>query len=171
MADGKGWPVVMKLAVPPNADYHSGASLIVQGDTLAAVQAQIDEYMGEEVGATLIRDVFNYNLPAAVTRALQLDGKKSGEEEPAKKPAPKKKAPAKKKTTTRTAGARKGSAGGAGSSASTDGATDTSSASDDEPASANLLAVLAKKKGVEINELGELTTAQAKAALKEAKSK
>jgi hypothetical protein len=77
--DGKGFGAILKLAVPPAAEYHSGASLILQGDTIAELQAKVDEYVGEEVGATLIRDVIQFNLTKPVERALQ------PEPEPAKK--------------------------------------------------------------------------------------
>ena len=70
----EGYPVIVKLAVPPDADYHSGASLILQGDSLADVSATIGDFVGEsEVGETIVRDIVEFNLKSAVARTLSGD--------------------------------------------------------------------------------------------------
>lgn len=72
-----GYPVIAKLAAPPNGDYHSGASLIFQGNSIAEVAGLIGEAVGEaEVGKTIVEDIVAYNLSPAVARSLRGDAPK-----------------------------------------------------------------------------------------------
>jgi hypothetical protein len=143
MADGKGFGAILKLAVPPSAEYHSGASLILQGDSLAEVQGLVDEYVGEEVGATLIRDIVQFNLPGAVGRALQGESAAEADEKPKRASGTRRKASEPEEAAQPVTG--------------------------DSPASEVLLKTVAKKTGKDIDELKGLTTEQAKTLLKEAK--
>lgn len=41
MADGKGYNVIVKINLPPEKQYHSGHSLIVQGDSAGEVETSL----------------------------------------------------------------------------------------------------------------------------------
>ena len=134
----EGYPVIVKLAVPPDADYHSGASLILQGDSLADVSATIGDFVGEaEVGETIVRDIVEFNLKGAVARSLSGDA-------PAPEPAATVEVPADAPVVT-TSKVGEGAPG------------------DDEPASEALLKVVAKKTGQEVS---DITKAEALALIK-----
>lgn len=54
MADGKGWPVVMKINLPPEEQYHSGHSLLIQGDSVDEVKERLAPLAGGEAQAEFV---------------------------------------------------------------------------------------------------------------------
>jgi len=76
MADGKGYPVVVKLNLPPEKQYHSGHSIIVQGDTPAEVAKLLDGVSGTEGhGVVILAQFAEFALQggaAAVLKAAPL---------------------------------------------------------------------------------------------------
>jgi hypothetical protein len=127
------FPVIVKIALPPRKQYQSGASLIVQGESVGDVEKTLDELCGTEGNGKVI-------LAAFAQEALE-----GGVETVLSKP------------TTTAAPAQ-------APAAENDG-------DEDPPASDNLLKVLAKKTGADLDALKAegLTTSAAKTRLKEAK--
>lgn len=155
MSDGKGWPVVVKLNLPPVAQFASGNSVIIQGDNGDEVAAGVDSLTGVEGHGRLI-------LAAIVEKALaQAVEVTLGAPEPAKPTAEQKKAAAVSK-------AMKAKADKAAAETHDAKAENLARpvSSGEEMAAPALLKVVASKTGKTVEELGALTKAQAKSLLK-----
>jgi len=85
MAEEKaGYPVIVKINLPPEQQYHSGHSLIVQGNTVAEVSERLQALVpGAQpgVGDTIIRRFTEFALLGAVKTELKAE--QSGPVEPA----------------------------------------------------------------------------------------
>lgn len=129
--DKKGFNLILKVNLPPEKEYHSGHSLMVQADTPAQLRTLLAAVVGGEDQAQFVLARFGeFLLQGGVVQALEpKEEPKKGTEMPTPPAAPK----------------------GGGDQAS--------------PA---LLKVAAKKSGKTVEELGPLTTAEAKQIIKEA---
>lgn len=72
MAEGKGFAVIAKINLPPEQDYHSGHSLIVQGDTASDVEKAFDELIGGEgTGKVVLARFAEFALKGGVEETLK----------------------------------------------------------------------------------------------------
>lgn len=55
---GKGYPVIVKISLPPNKQYQSGSSLLIQGDSLGEVEKSLDELCGTEGNGKVVLAAF-----------------------------------------------------------------------------------------------------------------
>lgn len=141
MAEGKGYEAILKINLPPEADYHSGHSLILQGDTVEGVEKHLDTLIGGEgTGKVVLARFAEYALKGGVVEVLL----------PTKTAGPAENAPA---TATSTSAKKP-----AGSASTSEG-----------EASPALKAAAAKKVGKTVDELGSITTSEAKRLMKEGK--
>lgn len=46
MTDSRGYRIIVKLNLPPQANYHSGHSLIIQGDSVDEIRDMLNELAG-----------------------------------------------------------------------------------------------------------------------------
>jgi hypothetical protein len=134
---GDGWKVVMKINLPPEKQYHSGHSLLLQGDTAEEIVASLVGFGASEEQAEFIG--LRFIEYAAVGAAKQALGQPAQTLEAA---------PEVKRTDSPPA--QPGS----------------EAAVSDDLASPAVLKAVAKKTGKSVEELGAMTKAQAKAALK-----
>ena len=115
---------IMKLNLPPEKQYHSGHSLIVQGDTLREIEESLAEKVGEGRAVLIIEQFFENVTLGAVKDGLG--------------------------TPTETAEEPKASADGAESTTSTHGAPATSKpASDDDGTPSRAQVILAMGLGID----------------------
>jgi hypothetical protein len=132
-----GYPVIVKINLPPEKQYHSGHSMIVQGTSPEAVAGELQALVPdaqEGVGWSILRRFAEYALLGVVKAELG-----------ATEAAP------------------------VGDDTSRSSATESSAPDSDPPASANLLKAAAKKSGKTVEELGSITTSEAKRLIKEGK--
>ena len=130
----EGYKVILKVNLPPREQYHSGASLILQGDTTADVAALVDSVTGAEGnGELILRRLVESELGEAANAKLKAA---LGTASTGRPPAP---------------------AGADGDSTSSDGATSTSSPSSGDAPSQTLLKAAAKKSGKDVSELEGLS--------------
>ena len=54
----KGYPVIVKISLPPNKQYQSGSSLLIQGDSLGEVETTLDELCGTEGNGKVVLAAF-----------------------------------------------------------------------------------------------------------------
>ena len=120
----KGFRTILKLNLPPEKQFHSGHSLIVQGDTVQEVKLLLAEQVGEERAGFILQQFFENLLLGALQDALGVDPPATGTAS-GSTPAPE-------------------DAGGSGTS--TAGATDTSKGSSADLSPMEKAKQLAKKK-------------------------
>lgn len=78
MADG--YEVIVKINLPPEKQYHSGHSVIVQGHTVEEVEKHLDVLAGHEGNGKVILARFGeYALQEGVKAVLSKDGGAEGE--------------------------------------------------------------------------------------------
>lgn len=150
MAEGKGYQVIVKISLPPEANYHSGHSLIVQGDTAVEVEHQLGRIIEPVVAESTAALYENVKDQARFILMRFIEFAQQG---------------AVKATLTPPSGE---------TPATPAAAPDPSGGADDlavaavppDLASAAVLKAVAKKTGKSVEELGELTKAQAQALLK-----
>lgn len=146
MADGKGYPVVVKLNLPPEKQYHSGHSIIVQGDTPAEVAALLDGVSGTPGhGVVILAQFAEFAIKGGAAAVLKNAGAGGTQGE---------------------ALSEAGSTGGSNPSSSAPAPVTTDP---DSPASDALIAVAAKKSGKAVDELKGISTKEAKALIAAAK--
>lgn len=149
MADGKGFQVIVKINLPPEQQYHSGHSLIVQADTPGEVQdliadaielngAQVDNI--QDQAHFILTRFIEFAQQGAVQASLAVP-QPSGVEQ-------------------RADGVRPAGPG------DTDSPPVVTGSTPDDLASPALLKVVAKKTNTPLEELEGYTTEAAKALLK-----
>ena len=144
----KGYKLVLKINLPPEVQYHSGHSLLVQGDSGGEVQHALAELIAgpEASGKDLlnVQDQARFILLRFVEYAQQRAVEAGLKQEVPTQGT---------STATGTEMPQPPAAPGQA----------------DGKASAALLKVVAKKTGKSVEELGELTTARAKEIIQEGK--
>lgn len=58
MADSRGYKVIVKINLPPQANYHSGHSLIIQGDSVDEVRGMLKELAGRNGSGERLLNAF-----------------------------------------------------------------------------------------------------------------
>ena len=140
----KGYRLVLKINLPPEQQYHSGHSLLVQGDTVGEVQQTLATLIAGPDAAD--KDLYNVQDQARFILLRFIEYAQQGAVKAVLKDAPDP---------------------GPGTEMPTPPAAPTKSATG--KASAALLKVAAKKLGKTVQELGSLTTAEAKKIIQEGK--
>lgn len=143
--------VIVKINLPPEANYHSGHSIIVQGESAGEVAVLLQGLVPEAkdgIGGTILRRFVEYALLGAVKAELGATEEPSGlvglvAPSVAGAQTPRPAQPAAARPPAPVAGEQK--------------------------ASEAILTVLAKKTGKSVEELGSLTDLEAKGLLKGAK--
>lgn len=84
MSEERGFKAILKLNLPPAVQYHSGHSLILQGDTIGELKELLAEEVGEDQAAFIVASFFENVLLGGVKDALGV----KHEAEAKVKPAP-----------------------------------------------------------------------------------
>lgn len=149
----EGYPFIVKLNLPPEAQYASGHSLIVQGETPEAVAEQLTSIneLPDTVGKSVILRFLEHGLLGVARDALAKEkavqsATIAAEKKAAKAAGSEEKAPATAKKPSDSA---------------------PKSAKGESEASPALKKAVAKKTGKALEELEGLTTKQAQALMKE----
>jgi hypothetical protein len=161
MSEERGYRVIVKLNLPPVAQYASGNSVILQGDTVAEVKQLIAQVAGvedAEVGQTVLNHFGEAALKQAVVDTIKRDKAQAAAVRKSKRAV---------ETTKDPTASEEANTGEAQEQAPA--TSSEAPPSSDPPASEALMKVLAKKSGKSPEELGELTTSAAKALLAELK--
>jgi len=143
MADGKGFGLVLKINLPPEEQYHSGHSLLVQGDTSAEIEERLGRIIEPPSGTETLSDNARDQARFILLRFIEF---------------------AQQGAVQASLAAPQASEAGGSGDEPTRTAVTASPASDDM-ASLALLKVVAKKTGTPLEELEGTTTEAAKALL------
>jgi hypothetical protein len=168
---GEGWKVIVKINLPPETSYHSGHSLMVQGDDPLEVQNQLAELIGNGHVTDNERDQARFILLRFVEYAQQGALKQALDPGTGAAPAP---------TSSGAGGAdtEPTSAPAPADESSTDGATPAATVAEaaqaaadatppgERPASETLKAFAANKLGKPVTEFDGMTEDEVKALLK-----
>lgn len=168
---GDGWKVIVKINLPPEESYHSGHSLMIQGDDPLEVQNQLAELIGDGYVDENIKDQARFILLRFVEYAQQGAVKDALGNGTAGAPAPTPSGAGDAGTPPATAPAPAAEASTDGASQAETVAAAAQAAADatppgERPASDTLKAFAAKKLGGDSSQFDGKTESEVKALLK-----